>query len=139
MNDMRKVIQISTAMTTKPSGNVVSKVVALCDDGSIWQMESVPSYEKYGTNWTRLKDIPQDNPDDKIQTKLNELGIDYVSELEFTVRTDNVLKAIGVLTVYDLVQKTERDLMKVPNMGKKSLNEIKDVLESKGLHLGMKE
>ena len=132
---MRKVIQISTAMTTKSSGNVVSKVVALCDDGSIWQME----YEKYGTNWTRLKDIPQDNPDDKIQTKLNELGIDYVSELEFTVRTDNVLKAIGVLTVYDLVQKTELDLMKVPNMGKKSLTEIKNVLESKGLRLGMKE
>lgn len=136
---MRKVIQISTAMTTKSSGNVVSKVVALCDDGSIWQMESIHSYEKYGANWTRLKDIPQDNPDDKIQTKLNELDIDYVSELEFTVRTDNVLNSIGILTVYDLVQKTERDLMKVPNMGKKSLNEIKDVLKSKGLHLGMKE
>ena len=136
---MRKVIQISTAMTTKTSGNIVSKVVALCDDGSVWQMERIPSYENYGTNWVKLKDIPQDNPDDKIQTKLNELGINYVSELEFIVRTDNALKSIGILTVYDLVQKTERDLMKVPNMGKKSLNEIKDVLESKGLHLGMKE
>lgn len=137
MNDMRKVIQISTAMTTKPSGNVVSKVVALCDDGSIWQMERIPSYEVYGTDWVRLKDIPQDDPDDKIQTKLNELGINYVSELEFIVRTDNALKSIGIITVYDLVQKTERDLMKVPNLGKKSLNEIKDVLKSKGLHLGM--
>nr|DAE46379.1 MAG TPA: DNA-directed RNA polymerase subunit alpha [Caudoviricetes sp.] len=134
---MRKVIQISTAMTTKPSGNVVSKVVALCDDGSIWQMERIPSYEVYGTNWTRLKDIPQDNQDDKIQTKLNELGINYVSELEFIVRTENALKSIGILTVYDLVQKTERDLRKIPNIGKKSLNEIKDVLESKGLYLGM--
>ena len=136
---MRKVIQISTAMTTKPSGNVVSKVVALCDDGSIWQMERIPSYEKYGTNWTRLKDIPQDNSDDKIQTKLNELGIDYVSELEFTVRTDNVLKAVGILTIHELVKKTQLDLMKIPNMGKKTLTEIKDVLESKGLYLGMKE
>ena len=124
-------------MTTKPSGNVMSKVVALCDDGSIWQMERMPSYCIYGTDWARLKDIPQDNPDDKIQTKLNELGINYVSELEFIVRTDDALKSIGVLTVYDLVQKTERDLMKVPNLGKKSLNEIKDVLKSKGLHLGM--
>lgn len=126
-------------MTTKPSGNIVSKVVALCDDGSIWQMERILSYEKYGTDWVRLKDIPQDDPDDKIRTKLNELGIDYVSELEFTVRTGNVLKSIGVLTIYDLVQKTESDLMKVPNMVKKSLNEIKDVLESKGLRLGMKK
>lgn len=134
---MRKVIQISTAMTTKPSGNVVSKVVALCDDGSIWQMERIPSYEKYGTNWTRLKDIPQDNPDDKIQTKLNELGIDYVSELEFTVRTNNALKSVGILTIHELVKKTELDLIKIPNMGKKSLTEIKDVLESKGLYLGM--
>lgn len=134
---MRKVIQISIAMTTKPSGNVVSKVVALCDDGSIWQMERIPSYEKYGTNWTRLKDIPQDNPDDKIQTKLNELGIDYVSELEFTVRTNNALKSVGILTIHELVKKTELDLIKIPNMGKKSLTEIKDVLESKGLYLGM--
>lgn len=116
---MRKVIQVSTAIAVKPSGNVVSEVVALCDDGSIWQMESIPSYEKYGTNWTRLKDIPQDNPDDKIQTKLNELGIDYVSELEFTVRTDNVLKAVGILTIHELVKKTELDLLKIPNMGKK--------------------
>ena len=136
---MRKVIQISTAMTTKSSGNVVSKVVALCDDGSIWQMERIPSYEVYGTNWTRLKDIPQDNPGDKIQTKLNELGIDYVSELEFTVRTNNALKSVGILTIHELVKKTELDLIKIPNMGKKSLTEIKDVLESKGLHLGMKE
>lgn len=136
---MRKVIQVSTAIAVKPSGNVVSEVVALCDDGSIWQMESIPSYEKYGTNWTRLKDIPQDNPDDKIQTKLNELGIDYVSELEFTVRTDNVLKAVGILTIHELVKKTELDLLKIPNMGKKTLTEIKDVLESKGLYLGMKE
>lgn len=134
---MRKVIQISTAMTTKPSGSVVSKVVALCDDGSIWQMERIPSYEKYGTNWTRLKDIPQDNPDDKIQTKLNELGIDYVSELEFTVRTNNTLESVGILTIHELVKKTELDLIKIPNMGKKSLTEIKDVLESKGLYLGM--
>ena len=136
---MRKVIQVSTAIAVKPSGNVVSKVVVLCDDGSIWQMESIPSYEKYGTNWTRLKDIPQDNPDDKIQTKLNELGIDYVSELEFTVRTDNVLKSVGILTIHELVKKTELDLLKIPNIGKKSLTEIKDVLESKGLYLGMKE
>lgn len=97
----------------------------------------MPSYWIYGTDWAGLKDIPQDNHDDKIQTKLNELGINYVSELEFIVRTDNALKSIGILTVYDLVQKTERDLMKVPNLGKKSLNEIKDVLKSKGLHLGM--
>jgi DNA-directed RNA polymerase subunit alpha len=59
-----------------------------------------------------------------------------VDDLELTVRSANCLKAENVCYIGDLVQKTENDLLKTPNLGKKSLTEIKDVLASKGLSLG---
>ncbi len=60
-----------------------------------------------------------------------------IDELELTVRSANCLKAENIYYVGDLVQRTEVELMKTPNLGKKSLNEIKDVLEQQGLSLGM--
>lgn len=61
-----------------------------------------------------------------------------VDELELTVRSANCLKAESIYFIGDLVQKTEAELLKTPNLGKKSLTEIKDVLASKGLSLGMR-
>jgi len=61
-----------------------------------------------------------------------------VDDLELTVRSANCLKAECVYYIGDLVQKTEVELLKTPNLGKKSLTEIKDVLASKGLSLGMR-
>ena len=61
-----------------------------------------------------------------------------VDELELTVRSANCLKAEHILYIGDLVQRSEMELLKTPNLGKKSLTEIKDVLASKGLSLGMK-
>ena len=60
-----------------------------------------------------------------------------IDELELTVRSANCLKAENIYYVGDLVQRSENELMKTPNLGKKSLNEIKDVLEQQGLSLGM--
>lgn len=60
-----------------------------------------------------------------------------VDELELTVRSANCLKAESIHYIGDLVQKSEVDLLKTPNLGKKSLNEIKDILASNGLSLGM--
>lgn len=60
-----------------------------------------------------------------------------VDELELTVRSANCLKAENVYYVGDLVQRTEVELLKTPNLGKKSLNEIKEKLASRGLTLGM--
>ncbi len=60
-----------------------------------------------------------------------------IDELELTVRSANCLKAENIYYVGDLVQRTEVELMKTPNLGKKSLNEIKDVLAQQGLSLGM--
>ncbi len=64
--------------------------------------------------------------------------LDSVDNLSLTVRSANCLKSESILYIGDLVQKNEFELLKTPNLGKKSLNEIKSVLSSKGLKLGMK-
>lgn len=61
-----------------------------------------------------------------------------VDDLELTVRSANCLKAENIYYIGDLIQRTETELLKTPNLGRKSLNEIKDVLASKGLTLGMR-
>ncbi len=61
-----------------------------------------------------------------------------VDELELTVRSANCLKAESICYIGDLVQRTENELLKTPNLGKKSLTEIKEVLASRGLSLGLK-
>jgi len=59
-----------------------------------------------------------------------------IEELELTVRSTNCLKAENIFLIGDLIQRAEMDLLKTPNLGKKSLNEIKDELASRGLSLG---
>ncbi|VAW83887.1 DNA-directed RNA polymerase alpha subunit [hydrothermal vent metagenome] len=61
-----------------------------------------------------------------------------VDDLELTVRSANCLKAENIYFIGDLIQRTEVELLKTPNLGKKSLTEIKDVLASHGLSLGMR-
>jgi DNA-directed RNA polymerase, alpha subunit, bacterial and chloroplast-type len=61
-----------------------------------------------------------------------------VDELELTVRSANCLKAENIYYIGDLIQRTEHELLKTPNLGRKSLNEIKEVLASRGLTLAMK-
>ena len=60
-----------------------------------------------------------------------------VDELELSVRSANCLKNDNIIYIGDLVQKTEADMLRTPNFGRKSLNEIKEVLSQMGLHLGM--
>ena len=76
-------------------------------------------------------------------TKAEKGGVDPlllrpIDDLELTVRSANCLKAESIYYIGDLVQKTEVELLKTPNLGKKSLTEIKDVLGARGLSLGMK-
>ena len=60
-----------------------------------------------------------------------------VDELELSVRSANCLKNDNIIYIGDLVQKTEGEMLRTPNVGRKSLNEIKEVLAQMGLHLGM--
>src|SRR6188768_2564645 len=76
-------------------------------------------------------------------TKADKAGVDPVllrpiDDLELTVRSANCLKAESIYYIGDLVQRTEVELLKTPNLGKKSLTEIKEVLAQRGLSLGMK-
>lgn len=61
-----------------------------------------------------------------------------VDDLELTVRSANCLKAENIYYIGDLIQRSENELLKTPNLGRKSLNEIKEVLAARGLTLGMK-
>ncbi|MGH8526122.1 MAG: DNA-directed RNA polymerase subunit alpha C-terminal domain-containing protein, partial [Gammaproteobacteria bacterium] len=61
-----------------------------------------------------------------------------IDDLELTVRSANCLKAENIYYIGDLIQRTEVELLKTPNLGKKSLTEIKDVLATRGLSLGMR-
>ena len=60
-----------------------------------------------------------------------------VDELELSVRSANCLKNDNIVYIGDLIQKTEAEMLRTPNFGRKSLNEIKEVLAQMGLHLGM--
>jgi DNA-directed RNA polymerase subunit alpha len=72
------------------------------------------------------------------RVEMNENLFRNVDELELSVRASNCLKTANIRTIADLVQKTESELLKTKNFGKKSLNEIKTILGEMGLHLGMK-
>ena len=60
-----------------------------------------------------------------------------MDELELSVRSANCLKNDNIVYIGDLIQKTEAEMLRTPNFGRKSLNEIKEVLSGMGLHLGM--
>ncbi len=72
------------------------------------------------------------------QTTVDPILLHPVDDLELTVRSANCLKAENIYYIGDLIQRTETELLKTPNLGRKSLNEIKEVLASRGLTLGMK-
>ncbi len=71
-------------------------------------------------------------------TQVDPVLLRPVDDLELTVRSANCLKAENIYYIGDLIQRTENELLKTPNLGRKSLNEIKEVLAARGLTLGMK-
>jgi DNA-directed RNA polymerase subunit alpha len=75
---------------------------------------------------------------ERAETEIDPILLRPVDDLELTVRSANCLKAEDIHYIGDLIQRTEVELLKTPNLGKKSLTEIKDVLGSHGLSLGMR-
>lgn len=71
------------------------------------------------------------------QLEFNAALLKKVDELELSVRSANCLKNDNIVYIGDLIQKTEAEMLRTPNFGRKSLNEIKEVLAAMGLHLGM--
>ena len=75
--------------------------------------------------------------DERPELEFNAALLKKVDELELSVRSANCLKNDNIVYIGDLIQKTEAEMLRTPNFGRKSLNEIKEVLASMGLHLGM--
>jgi len=81
---------------------------------------------------------PEPGVEPVVRTDLNEHLFRSVDELELSVRASNCLKTANIRSIADLVQRTESELLKTKNFGKKSLNEIKTILGEMGLSLGMR-
>ena len=97
------------------------------------QIRAVPSAAMVGT--AGVAGAPEGATADTNQ--LNRYLLKKVDELELSVRSANCLKNDNIIYIGDLVQKTEAEMLRTPNFGRKSLNEIKEVLASMGLRLGM--
>jgi DNA-directed RNA polymerase subunit alpha len=86
-------------------------------------------------NFDEPESAQRQDEDDGLE--FNPLLLKKVDELELSVRSANCLKNDNIVYIGDLIQKTEAEMLRTPNFGRKSLNEIKEVLSGMGLHLGM--
>ena len=84
---------------------------------------------------TETQDSVRAEADENLE--FNPVLLKKVDELELSVRSANCLKNDNIVYIGDLIQKTEAEMLRTPNFGRKSLNEIKEVLTGMGLHLGM--
>jgi len=89
-------------------------------------------------NLEEAGDLQQDSSADTPRAALNENLDKSVEELELSVRSYNCLKNANIRTIRELVQKSEGEMLKTKNFGRKSLNEIKEILQGMGLSLGMR-
>ncbi|HED12846.1 MAG TPA: DNA-directed RNA polymerase subunit alpha [Gammaproteobacteria bacterium] len=118
----RLVIEIETNGTVDPEDTVRMAATILSD-----QLSSFVNLEET-TSESQKQEEPEVDP----------VLLCPVDDLELTVRSANCLKAESIYYIGDLIQRSENELLKTPNLGKKSLTEIKDVLASRGLALGVK-
>ena len=119
----RLVIDLETDGTLDPEEAIRRAANILKDQLSVFvDLKEVDKEEKKGVQ------APQVDP----------ILLRPVDDLELTVRSANCLKAENIFLIGDLIQRTEVELLKTPNLGKKSLTEIKDVLATRGLSLGMR-
>ena len=118
----RLILDIETDGSLEPEEAVRSAARILIDQMSIFA-------DLQGTD---LEEVEEKTP------PIDPILLRPVDDLELTVRSANCLKAEDIYYIGDLIQRTETELLKTPNLGRKSLNEIKEVLASKGLTLGSK-
>ena len=122
-------------------------VLELWTDGSVTPMTAVGEASRIlEDHFELLTNFPEAVPETeeterdeaRPRAELNENLFRNVDELELSVRASNCLKTANIRTIADLVQRSEAELLKTKNFGKKSLNEIKTILGEMGLHLGMR-
>ncbi len=116
-------LQLETDGSLKPDDAIAYAARILQDQLSVFVNFEEPS-----------SGVRSDEADD---LEFNPLLLKKVDELELSVRSANCLKNDNIVYIGDLIQKTEAEMLRTPNFGRKSLNEIKEVLTTMGLHLGM--
>lgn len=116
------IIDLETDGTIDPEGSIRRAATILLEQLSVF---------------VDLKADIVEEPDVPVST-IDPVLLRSIDDLELTVRSANCLKAENIYYIGDLIQRTEVELLKTPNLGKKSLTEIKDVLASQGLSLGMR-
>lgn len=121
----RLVIELETNGTVDPEETIKLAATILHDQLSVFV-----DFEKVNEQVTEEAVVVEDTFDPVL--------LRPVDDLELTVRSANCLKAENIFYIGDLIQRTEVELLKTPNLGKKSLTEIKDILAIKGLSLGMR-
>ena len=122
-------VEIWTNGTIRPNDAVALAAKVLKDQLSIFINFEEP-----------VEELPSEDDEETKKKKLEELReklTKSVDELELSVRSANCLKNANIQYISELVQKTEQDILQTKNFGRKSLNEIKEVLKGMGLHLGM--
>jgi DNA-directed RNA polymerase subunit alpha len=131
----------------EPAGERERLVLEVWTDGSVAPADAVAEASRIlEDHFHLLESFPETAPQEETtaqtetgpRTELNENLFRNVDELELSVRASNCLKTANIRTIADLVQKTEAELLKTKNFGKKSLNEIKTILGEMGLSLGMR-
>ncbi len=92
------------------------------------------------TIFINFEEVPEvaEEPAERVLDQMHEILNRSVDELELSVRSYNCLKNANIQTIADLVQKTEAEMLRTKNFGRKSLNEIKEILQGMGLQFGMK-
>ncbi|RMH21046.1 MAG: DNA-directed RNA polymerase subunit alpha [Gammaproteobacteria bacterium] len=116
-------------------------IISLETDGSVDPQEAVETAARIlRDQLSMFADLEETvvSKDEEEKEKIDPILLKPIADLDLTVRSANCLKAENIHYIGDLVQRSEMDLLKTPNLGKKSLNEIKDMLASYGLYMGMK-
>jgi DNA-directed RNA polymerase subunit alpha len=120
------IIELETNGTVEPEQTIKLAATILHDQLSVF------------VDFERVVSTPDDDHPPVIGEVIDPVLLRPVDDLELTVRSANCLKAENIFYIGDLIQRTEVELLKTPNLGKKSLTEIKDILALKGLSLGMR-
>jgi DNA-directed RNA polymerase subunit alpha len=126
----RLVLEVWTNGSVTPEAAVAEASRILQDQFNLLTDFPVPTQEE--------AERPETGVEPAARFELNEHLFRNVDELELSVRASNCLKTANIRTIADLVQKTESELLKTKNFGKKSLNEIKTILGEMGLSLGIR-
>lgn len=140
-NPIKKVSYSVESARVEQSTNLDRLIIELETNGTVDPEESVRHaariLHEHLNVFVDLENAEEPEEDQEVP-EFDPVLLRPVDDLELTVRSANCLKAENILYIGDLIQRTEVELLKTPNLGRKSMTEIKDVLASKGLSLGMR-